>query len=331
MKNKIIWIVRIIISLGILIYIFNIIPFKKVWLNISSANIWYILVALFMMQVNVYVAACKLKILTNKVKMSITVGNIFKINYITKFYDLFFPQVISGGVIRWYILSKTDKKPAETLASMMFNRLSDIQILVVLGLIFWIIDKPPESNKIMGVGLFILTVMLFSVYPIVLNKKLYDFLLDKLNHIKFIPKIFIDKLNKLLVSVGKFQKLSKTELVNVFGFTFAKHMIGLLGVYIFARSIDMNIGFISIGWIRTILQIICMLPISINGIGIREGSLIFMLGLYGISSTSAVAFSFLLYIVNIFGAVVGGAYLMINLLISNHEKKTITKGVSGTL
>lgn len=320
MKKKIFGIIRATISFGILFYIFRIIPFEEVFLNIYSAKIGYVIIALSILQLNVYVSACKLKILTDKQKMSLSVGKIFKINYITKFYDLFLPQVLSGGVIRWYILSRTDKKPAETLASMVFNRFIEMQILVILGLIFWAMDKPPNSNNIMGMSLLILTIMLFSIHLIIFNKKFADFLLNRLNGITFIPQVLLNKFNKLLLSLGNYHTLSRTALINVLGFTLAKHLFGILSVYLFALSLDISIRFVSIGWIRTILLIICMLPISINGIGLREGSLIFMLGIYGISSTSAVAFSFLLYIGSLLGAVIGGAFIAINLFFPDPKK-----------
>lgn len=327
MKKILFNILRIALSFGILIYIFSIIPFKEVLLNLSSANVWYVLIALFVVQVNIYLNAIKLSILTKKQKMSITVGSILKINYLTRFYSLFLPQVISNGVFRFYSLSKNDKKPAETLAAMIFNQLSDIQTLVFMGLFFWVIDTPPESNNITGISLMLFTVILLSVYPIILNKKLYLFVINCFSRISFVPQIIIEKFEKLAKSLVRYQGISIGELASVYGFSFAIHIVGLLSMYIFALAIDLNISLISIGWIRTILLIICLIPISINGIGFREGSLIFMLGLYGISSASAVTFSFLIFMSHLFGAVVGGAYLLVDLFFSGHKKLSVENGV----
>jgi len=329
MRKKILWVAQLIISVGVLCYISYIIPFTEVFQNISAANIWYILIALLLTQLNLYVSALKLKFLTHRQKMGITVGNIVKINYITKFYDLFLPQAVSGGVVRWYMLSNPDKKPAQALASMVFNKLSEMQILVLMGLSFWMIDKPPESTGITGMTLVILTMIMFSVYPIVLNQTISNFLFNCLNRLPFIPQIVIDKINKLLVSIETFKQFSKTELLIVFGFAFARYLIGLLSAYIFALSLGLNVGFFSIGWIRTILLIICLIPVSINGIGFREGSLIYMLGLYGVSPTAAVAYSFLFYIVNLFGAVIGGVCLIIKLFFTGRKTKTILQKIPG--
>ena len=327
MKKIIFGIFRVALSFGVLLYVLRTISFQEIVTNMASANVWFIFIGTCILQINIYIAALKLNVLTKKQKMLLTVGNIFKINYITKFYDLIFPQLISGGVIRWHILSKNDKKPAQALAAMIFNRLTEVQILVVFGLFFWFLDNPPNSNSFTGFSLIFFTLVLFSVYPIVLNKKLYDFISINLHKIPFFPKIFIEKLNKVFISIGHYKNLTRTELVYVFGLSFAKHLVGLLSIYMISLSIDLNVSFISLGWIRTILQIICALPISVNGVGFREGSLIYMLGLYSVAPALSVTLSFLLYIVNFFGGFIGGIYLVFDQISQIHSKFFPSKGI----
>jgi hypothetical protein len=48
------------------------------------------------------------------------------------------------------------------------------------------------------------------------------------------------------------------------------------------------------------------LPVSLNGIGLREGGYLFLLGTIGIASEKAVAFSLLWFVIVILASLVGG-------------------------
>jgi len=65
-------------------------------------------------------------------------------------------------------------------------------------------------------------------------------------------------------------------------------------MFLLALSIGLNLSFLDLGWIRSFIVIITMLPISFSGIGVREASLIVLLQPYSVSSSDAVALSFLL-------------------------------------
>ncbi|MGH7799265.1 MAG: hypothetical protein ACREOW_01375 [Thermodesulfobacteriota bacterium] len=47
--------------------------------------------------------------------------------------------------------------------------------------------------------------------------------------------------------------------------------------YILASSLDIDISFIAIGWIRGTVVMVTMIPIFLSGLGVREGSLILLL------------------------------------------------------
>jgi hypothetical protein len=102
-------------------------------------------------------------------------------------------------------------------------------------------------------------------------------------------------------------------------------MISISCFYLLARSVNINAGFVSIAWIRSYIQIFCLLPISISGIGIQEGSLIYFLGPFGTSTSSAVALSILFYVRTLIGGAIGGLIQATDLVISNWKKTEVSK------
>jgi hypothetical protein len=63
-----------------------------------------------------------------------------------------------------------------------------------------------------------------------------------------------------------------------------------------------------------VLHAIMTLPISLSGIGVREGSLVLLLREYGVSGGDAVALAFLLFVLTLAQNSLGGIFELKNVL-----------------
>jgi hypothetical protein len=79
-------------------------------------------------------------------------------------------------------------------------------------------------------------------------------------------------------------------------------------------ALDLHISFLTIGWIRVVMHALLMLPISLAGIGVREGSLVVLLQEYAVLPNEAVALAFLLFVVTLLSNSTGGLFEIRNLL-----------------
>ncbi|MGB0911830.1 MAG: lysylphosphatidylglycerol synthase domain-containing protein, partial [Nitrospirales bacterium] len=122
---------------------------------------------------------------------------------------------------------------------------------------------------------------------------------------QLIPSILGRGLSKLHEAAMEFQQLSRREHSAIIFLSFSWQILGIAFFYLIARAIDLDMSFESLGWIRAGLGLLLLLPISISGIGVREGGLIFLLAYFGIAPAVAIAFSFLLFARTIFLGLVG--------------------------
>ena len=334
MRKVFFLVLRLCITVGILYYLFTKIPFSEVIASVTSAKVSYVLIA-FLIQVFIrYIAACRMKLLTERQGMSLSVSHILGITFSTIFYGLFLPGgTLTGGVIRWYKLSKPDNKPAEALASAVFDRMVDTIIMCTLGILFWLLDKP-SSSSFVGLILAIVLGGLIIFYLVIFNGNIVSFLGSGNKPIKFsfIPRVVHSKVHKLIRSLNQFHNLSKSSLAFILTLSIAYHLFGILSFYLFALSLNMNISFITIAWIRSALLILAMLPISISGLGVREGTLVFLLGPYGVSAADAIAFSFLLLSAFLGIGVIGGLFEVKVLFFPSKNKseiKEVNRGLEG--
>ncbi len=317
-------ILKLSITSGILYYIFTTIPFSVVISSIVLAKVSYIVIALLIEVLQHYIAACRMKLLTDKQGMALSTFQIIEINLITRFYGLFLPGS-AGGAIRWYKLSRPDNKSAEALASMAFDRLIDTIVLVILGILFWVLDTNSKSNYMIGLSLFTILSGLLITHLLAFNGKVSCFLqkyMGKTN-LSYIPRVLRSKISKLLISISQFHDLSQSSLIYILCLSLTRQLLGILSFYLFALSLGINISLINVGWIRSFIFIITMLPISFSGLGVREGTLIFLLQPYDVSATDAVALSFLFFARTLLVGGVGGLLEAKNLFLSNRSKSEV--------
>jgi hypothetical protein len=92
-------------------------------------------------------------------------------------------------------------------------------------------------------------------------------------------------------------------------------------VYLLAISLHIEITFYNLGWIRSVITIISSLPISVSGIGVREGGLIMLLERFSVPGSEAVALSFLILGCSVFVGLVGGLMEAGKLLLSGKSSQ----------
>jgi hypothetical protein len=82
--------------------------------------------------------------------------------------------------------------------------------------------------------------------------------------------------------------------------------LGTLVFVLLSGAIDLGLSFADCAWLRALLHLLFLLPLSVSGIGVREGALVALLLPLGYSSVQAVAYSFLLMAGLLLMAGIGG-------------------------
>jgi uncharacterized membrane protein YbhN (UPF0104 family) len=74
------------------------------------------------------------------------------------------------------------------------------------------------------------------------------------------------------------------------------HSLIVLTFYFLAKSLEIDISLVTMGWVRSAVTLITMLPVTIGGIGLRETAMLLFLTPFGIQEVRAVALAFLIFI-----------------------------------
>jgi uncharacterized protein (TIRG00374 family) len=252
--------------------------------------------------------------------MTVTRRRIFEINLITNFYGLFLPGSLAGGAIRWNKLYKTDKNGTGAFVAIIFNRFILTTATAATGVIFWALAGNSKANDAAGLSLTGILAILLVLQGGMIHGRIFPWVEKYLGGKNRMPEVLQGKLGKLIVSLRQYRDLPLTSLLRLAALSFTEEFLGVVSYYFVSLAIGMEVPFVQLGWIRSCILIVTMLPISISGFGVREGTLIALLAPYGVSGNVAVAFSLLLFARSLLSAAIGGVLETASLLFPTRRK-----------
>jgi uncharacterized protein (TIRG00374 family) len=222
----------------------------------------------------------------------ITTWEIFEINLSTLFYGLFLPGGnMTGIAIRFYRLSADKKNALATGVALFSDRVISTISLLVVGIAFWLPNRPQE-------GWFPLIIMIASIFGLILTIFLF-LAADRIPLIRPLHGLVMRyggsiaaKINQALHDQAK---LPFKSLFLIFSLSVVTHLLGIVAYTLIAASLGIDIGFVTMGWIRSSIILATMIPLTPSGIGLREGASLLLLTSMGITEESALAFSLLVF------------------------------------
>ncbi len=288
---------KLLIAAGILAVIFRFVPLADVFRAIGSAHVAYLLASVPLILLGPYLSAARLKILTDSLGMSLTLPEIAEVNFVTRFYGLAIPGQFATGAIRWLRLTRIEDRKAEILAAILVSRFLHLAGLCLLGTAFLTVELANGGGvPVMGLPLAIGTLALAALL-----------LLLTIPRGSALALRAEGRLRRLIGATRSFRNLSGRQLGSAVVLALAENLAATVVIYLLALSVDVTVPFISLGWIRAAVQLLVFLPISIAGLGVREGGLMLALEPYGVSGANAVALSLLVFAIGILVGTIGGA------------------------
>jgi uncharacterized protein (TIRG00374 family) len=307
-KNPYVWALRFLITVALLYAVLRQIPLGEVSAAIAGASPGFVLLGLACGLLLGIPEAIKLKLLLARQGMTMTAWEIFAVNMAAKFYGLFLPSSLAGGVMRLYRFAHAERKWGEVLASVAFNRLIDTAVLAGLGLGFWAIGKPSGVSWMGGLVLAAVLAASLATHALVSHPSLSRRIGARCTGLLGrLPPAAQETCERLVTTMAQGYQASRGLTGTVAALSVVVQLGGMFAFFCFARALDIQLSIVHIGWIRSVVVLLVMLPVSFAGLGVREGSLLLLLPGYGVSEPDAVALSLLLFAVTVVIKLLGGA------------------------
>lgn len=297
--------IKVAVSLGLLVYLISRTDVSSIVGAIGQADFRFIGLALLTPFAGYFITSKRWQGLLHVQGAEIPQGVLLRSCMVAMFFNQIMPSTIGGDVVRAYDSSRSGAGRQVALSAILVDRVMGLFALSLfaVGSLFILRHDVSKAGMIplivivIAGGLACTVTMVFSPIPSVLHCVRWFY-------------------RKIPGPVGRF--LSKLDLAfesyrgryGIFFRALALSLVLQINVvvlhYLAGRALGLTPHFTQYFYVVPIALFVMLIPISINGIGIREGIFTLLLSSYGVGKPEALAFSFLVYSIFFLHGILGG-------------------------
>jgi uncharacterized protein (TIRG00374 family) len=227
--------------------------------------------------------------------------------YIGLFFNNFLPTSFGGDVVKAYKLSKTTGRAVEAASSVVMDRATSILAMLLMAM-------PPALIKLSLLGVkaamlvFIMLAVLLVITAIVASERTAR-RLGQLRLFSSDPLGLRRHLVSFYYSLHQLQK-QRGIMAAVLLVSLIYQALSIIIVYFLALSLGIHLSLLYYFLFIPIVLAVGMIPISLNGLGMREGAWVLLFGQVGVSPTNAFSMSILSLLVMTTVSLLGGIFYL---------------------
>jgi len=314
-REKIKILLRLVISIAILAFLFFKVDIGKIWQAIMATDLMFYSAAILLRFAVMIIPAYKLQVLLKAGDLSTGTKRIYFVNLISIFYSLFLPGDVGGAIARFYKLTDRKQDSALVLTSILIDRLTAVGSLALIAVVAILIATPAGISEGTEIILIFSSLIILSAILVLLISRSLSDIVKRLFTALFsgIRSLFLRRaFSSLWNAIETFQAEKSVLIYSIFLALLFQSLVVIIQ-FLLLKSLGIDLGYWQIAWIISISILIQMIPISYAGLGIREGAMVVFLGYYQIDPASAMAYSFLIFSLILISAVVGGILELFNM------------------
>jgi glycosyltransferase 2 family protein len=266
--------------------------------------VWiWIFVALLFEMLGYVIDTVKWQYLLKSQAILLPFKTLLNFRWVGQFFNNFLPSNIGGDATRIVDLSRITKRVPDAISSVVMGRITSVFALIPLLIIFSVIGWERIPLKVVGIALCGLIGIALVFIALFWWENSSNFIL-KIGD-KFFPSSFFNSLKDCFKSVQTYKK-SPRVLINSLWISVLYQLCGILLMVFIFKALSVEMSFISVALVLPIVATLMMIPLSINGLGVQDVSLVYFFGLFGVPIESLLLASLLLHGVRIFGSLIGG-------------------------
>ena len=231
---------------------------------------------------------------------------LLRYSFIGQLYSVILPGQVAGEVVKAYRIARGQSEKARVAASVLIDRVIGTLALLSLGCIgLWL--SPRSVSAILSLS-FLAAIALICASLIGLRMPvLYSYATSVLERLKGYGPRSTRVAGSIANFFGIWREYGRVpvRLFASFGLGLVFQFLAVAIYAVFAHALGIEVALTDWLWITAIVSLAVILPVSIAGIGLREGALVGTLGYLGVQGERALALSFGIFALTLFGAVIG--------------------------
>jgi uncharacterized protein (TIRG00374 family) len=265
---------------------------------------WFVIAALIHV-LGLVIRTWRWSLLIAALGAPIAFGRLFYLYMAGTFFNTFLPTGIGGDVVKIIELSP-ERGGAHAFSTVLADRLTGILGSSLIALTVAVLD-PADLPLDVRWGVIAVSMAVLLASALLTQRRLLDRFFTRLPFWSRLPKKLIKIYEALTAySIGA---IARSTLISL---PFTLTLIGTQYALALGLGVSAPIRYFAL--FIPMVALIQLLPISFNGLGVREGAFQVLFGTVGVGEAQAVAMSLMYYIVRVVIGLLGGLMYLIGSL-----------------
>ncbi len=303
MKNSVFALAKALVTVVLFYLLFRKVDFNEFAETLRNARLDLLLLGFAILWVGHYTCIYRWRMLMRPIMPILSLGRLFGIYCIGLFFNLTFPTVVGGDVVKMYYAGKPSKKFAASFAATFLDRDAGMLAMMMIACAAAVIS-PLTAPGIpirpiiwsATVGFVVANIVIFTPSA---HRRLTGFL-KMLDMSKLAGRI--DTISDVFQVMGKHRMVLVYSLI----ISLANQILAISINWIMAEGLHIHVPLFYFLLFIPVVTLISMIPISLNGMGLREYAFVSLFGSIGVDREAAVALGLLSSMTIFISAIPGG-------------------------
>ena len=270
------------ISLGLIIFVFWKLDFASVWEKSRQLSVVLIVSVVLMFAVQTYIAAWRWWVILRHHHLEMRLLTTVRICLIGAFFNQLLPSSIGGDVARaWYVYRNGLSKRMAVI-TVLSDRIYGMVVLDFLAIVFF---PALLYYSVSHEALIVIGVLIMSASSALVAVFWLDCLPDWLQRWAVIRQL------GALSAATRAITMDGRAIVPVLGLSLLIHAITILAILLLLAAVAPHHNLFLCAALIPVIILMAMVPMSIAGWGVREGIMVYGLGLANVSQEAALIVS----------------------------------------
>jgi uncharacterized protein (TIRG00374 family) len=301
-------IVKIAVSAAVFAYVLSRIPLGDLKGLFLSLQWGYLVGGLAVLLLSVFLGSFQWSLLLRAEAVLIPYARVAVFYFVGLFFNNFLPANVGADVSRSYQAIRYGGKRREVVSATVMDRVVGLLTLCLLAVLFSVLFMDRFKVSEYFVPILVFLVICLAVSAALLNRRLMGLLEKPFSNIKTAD--IAGRVRRLCDALHLLTR-KRVLLLHVGLLAVVIQILRVVVHILVARSLGLDIPVVYFFFFVPVIAIAAALPISINGIGVREGAGILMFGTVGLSADQAFAMQFLAYVIMVAVSLVGGILFLL--------------------
>jgi len=285
---------------------------RDLWHMLRLAQLWALILSATLVGLALFVGVLRWRMVLEVQGLDLPLGRATRISFVAQFFNSFLLGSTGGDLIKaYYAARETHHKKTEAVTTVFVDRLVGLwAMLFFAGVMMTPNLRLLAASRDLYVPAILIVAMLAGV-TVVLGLAFWGGVSKRFprarHYLRRLPKG--DLLERALDSCRQFGK-QKNFLFKTVCISLALNVVWVLQVMVLGNGLNVSIPTLALFAIVPIILCISSLPITPNGLGVRENLFVLMLAALRVPRTAALSISLLVSAEGLFWSMLGGMIYM---------------------